>query len=91
MEAWIDHRKIPDGDLFIRIREPGDLYQPIGSRGQKKVKDWMIDRKWSQLRKENTPSIADKNGKILWIPGFAPSVSVKLDDRSCRVIRLTYR
>ena len=91
LEAWIDHRKIPDGDLFIRIREPGDLYQPIGSRGQKKVKDWMIDRKWSQSRKENTPIIADNHGKILWIPGFAPSGSVKLDDRSCRVIRLTYR
>ena len=91
VEAWIDHRKIPDRNIFIRRREPGDLFQPLGSGGQKKVKDWMIDRKWSQSRKENTPIIADKHGKILWIPGFAPSGSVKLDDRSCRVIRLTYR
>tara|TARA_B100001057_G_scaffold33179_1_gene30133 strand:+ start:77 stop:1525 length:1449 start_codon:yes stop_codon:yes gene_type:complete len=90
VEAWIDQGKIPDGKLFIRRREPGDLFQPIGSFGQKKVKDWMIDRKWSQLRKECTPMIVDKNAQILWIPGFAPSESVKLDDTSNRVIRLTY-
>ena len=90
VEAWIDQGKIPDGRLFIRRREPGDLFQPIGSYGHKKVKDWMIDRKWSQLRKERTPMIVDKNGRILWIPGFAPSESVKLDEASNRVIRLTY-
>lgn len=91
VEAWIDHRKIPDGNIFIRRREPGDLFQPLGSGGQKKVKDWMIDRKWSQFRKDSTPIIANKDGGILWIPGFAPSERVKLDDSSCRVIRLTYR
>lgn len=90
VEAWINYASVIDGELFVRRRESGDLFQPLGSTGQKKLKDFMIDRKWSQIRKENCPIVVDRRGQILWVPGFPPAESAKLEASIARVIRLTY-
>ena len=38
VEAWINYASVIDGELFVRRRESGDLFQPLGSTGQKSSK-----------------------------------------------------
>ena len=76
--------------LLVRSRKAGDRFQKLGSKGSKKVSEIMIDLKWENNHKEETPVILTKNMEIVWIPGFAPSEKFKITAQSNQVIRLTY-
>jgi tRNA(Ile)-lysidine synthase len=80
----------PDEKLYFRRRQRGDRFEPLGSPGSKKVKDWMIDRKWDQYVKETVPLIVNNNNQIIWIPGFPPAKERSINSSSGKVIRLTY-
>mgnify|MGYP001167015675 FL=1 len=80
----------PDEKLYFRRRQRGDRFEPLGSPGSKKVKDWMIDRKWDQYVKETVPLIVNNNNQIMWIPGFPPAKERSINSSSGKVIRLTY-
>ena len=88
-EAFLSVKKL-GGHIYARSRKDGDRFFPIGAPGNKKVSDWMIDRKWSQKQKIETPVIVDGQDVILWIPGFSPSESTKVTKDDRWVIRLTY-
>jgi tRNA(Ile)-lysidine synthase len=77
--------------LFVRTRLPGDQYRPIGSPGRKKLTDWMIDRKFDQSTKDSTPVILNFSGEIIWVPGFAPAETRRVNDSDEQVIHLTCR
>ena len=79
------------GELYVRLRKPGDRFTPLGTNGSRKVKDCMIDRQWDQHKKENCPLITDQNDRILWIPGFPPDHSSRITANTTEVIRLTYK
>lgn len=87
--AFLSAKKLA-GNIYARSRKDGDRFFPIGAPGTKKVSDWMIDRKWSQKQKIETPVLVDGQDNILWIPGFPPSESAKVTKDDLRVIRLTY-
>ena len=80
----------PDEKLYFRRRQLGDRFEPLGSPGNKKVKDWMIDRKWDQDTKDTVPLIVNSDNKIMWIPGFPPAKERSVSNLSEKVIRLTY-
>jgi tRNA(Ile)-lysidine synthase len=88
-EAYCSHKRSSE-PLFARTRLPGDDYRPIGSPGRKKLKAWMIDRKFDQITKDSTPLILDSNGEIIWVPGFAPAETQRVDESDRLVIHLTY-
>ena len=88
-EAFMSAKKFVD-HVYIRSRKDGDRFFPLGAPGNKKVSDWMIDRKWTKKEKIETPVIVDGQNEILWIPGFPPSESTKVTKDDRRVIRLTY-
>ncbi len=76
--------------LFFRQRKIGDKYNPLGINGTKKVKKSMIDQKWNDYKKNNTPIVTSKNEEILWIPGLPPDQSTLIETPELEVIRLTY-
>ncbi|MDG1326558.1 MAG: tRNA lysidine(34) synthetase TilS [Opitutales bacterium] len=78
-------------ELFLRSRCTGDRFTPLGAPGSKKVKDWMIDRNWSNDRKNRTPIVVNSSGQIVWIPGFPPASNYAITGSVSQVIRLTYR
>ena len=88
-ETFLSAKKL-GGHIYARSRKDGDNFLPLGAPGNKKVSDWMIDRKWSQKQKTETPVLVDEEDEILWIPGFPPSESAKVTKDDRRVIRLTY-
>lgn len=81
----------PDEKLYFRTRQRGDRFEPLGSPGNKKVKDWMIDRKWDQDAKDTVPLIVNSNDQIMWIPGFPPAKERSINSLPGKVIRLTYQ
>lgn len=86
-EAYLTYT---DEKIAFRSRESGDRYQPIGSLKPKKIGEMMIKAKWCRNRKETTPIILGLKDEIIWIPGFAPSDSLKVTDQANKVIHLTY-
>ena len=66
-----DKLKFP---LLIRKWEEGDVFQPIGMRGRKKISDFFIDNKFSITDKANTWILLSDNN-IVWIMGH------RMDDR----------
>ena len=94
--GWIKNIRgyVRDGQRLIckvlRTRRDGDLFMPLGAPGRKKLSDWMIDRKWTNIQKLQTPVFLNSENEIIWIPGFAPAFSRKIKEADHRVIRLTY-
>jgi len=54
--------------LIIRNWLHGDMFEPFGMRGRKKVSDYFTDRKYSAKQKENA-LILESDGRIVWIIG----------------------
>jgi len=90
LEAYISPEIASEG-IFMRSRDKGDLFQPLGSSGKKKLADRMIDKKWSERKKSDTPIFLNNNGEILWVPGFPPSDFTKVSALNDWVIHLTYQ
>ena len=89
-EAFLSSTKLNER-LYIRSRMDGDRYKPMGAPGSRKVSDWMIDRKWTETQKVQTPIFLNCENEIVWIPGFAPAEFTKVTVADKSVIRLTYR
>lgn len=85
--ACMDRDKLPAG-LRVRTRREGDRFQLIGSGGKKKLKDFFIDRKAPRDRR-NMP-ILFSGSDALFIPGYGISETVKVDESTRRVLRVTY-
>ena len=77
--------------IYIRSRRKGDSFKPLGSPGNKKLSDCMIDRKWKAEKKVETPVFLNSYDQILWVPGFPPADFAKVLPKDNWVIRLTYR
>lgn len=58
--------------LCIRMRRPGDRFQPGGMQGTKKLKDFFIDQKVPQSERDRIPLLCDQQG-ILWVIGYRQS------------------
>jgi len=80
-------------ELPLRVRgwQPGDRFQPLGAPGNKKLKDWFIDRRIPQTERKYIPVVTTGEGDIIWIPGFAPAERLKITDLTNWALRLTYR
>jgi len=89
-EAYISSDQSLEG-IYVRSRKEGDLFQPLGTPGKKKLSDRMIDRKWSEIKKTETPIFLNHKGEILWVPGFPPSELNKVSASNEWVIHLTYQ
>ena len=89
-EALLSAKKI-EGHIFARSRKDGDRFFPLGAPGNKKVSDWMIDRKWTETQKSETPLFINQKNEIVWIPGFPPAELYKITRDDKWVIRLTYK
>ena len=86
--AIVDADKLAD-DLWVRPRQPGDRFFPVGAPGKKKLKEFFIDRKVP--RNERDMPIVFYGQYALFVPGFGISEGVKVDAATQRMLRVTYR
>ncbi len=66
----------PDIELPLEVRgpRPGDRFQPLGSPGTRKLKDFFIDRKVPRSARRSCPLVLSR-GEIVWVAGM------RLDER----------
>lgn len=60
------------GEVVLRSRRPGDRFYPMGASGEKKLKDFFIDRKVPRLERDYVPVLASGN-EIIWVVGYRVS------------------
>ncbi|MBO4992581.1 MAG: tRNA lysidine(34) synthetase TilS [Firmicutes bacterium] len=71
--------------LCLRFRKPGDFIRPLGSRGRKKMQDWMVDRKIPRQERDGLPLLCI-GSEVVWIPGYGISENFKLENKSMHLI-----
>lgn len=84
---WLDYDKI--SELTVRHRQEGDYLVIDQSGGRKKLKDYLIDIKVPQAKRDDLWLVAD--GKhIVWVVGYRISEDVKVSQDTERVVKLEY-
>lgn len=80
----LDRIKFP---LKIRSRKEGDRFKPLGQRKDKKLKDFLIDRKVPSYDKDKIPIICSGD-KIIWVFGVEISEDFKIARHTRRILRI---
>ncbi len=88
--AYLDYDSIPDENLIVRSRRPGDRFYPQGASGSKKLKDFFIDRKVPFYRRDSVPLVTVGN-EILWVAGLRVAHPYRVTEKTERVLQLEYR
>ncbi|MCP4253151.1 MAG: tRNA lysidine(34) synthetase TilS [Candidatus Scalindua sp.] len=87
-EEAVDYDKI-SMPLTVRTRKPGDRFQPIGSRGTKKIKDFFIDNKVPVMERDTVP-IVTMNGQPVWIVGFRIDERIRVSRETTKLLMMTF-
>ena len=67
-----------------------DTFVPFGMKGQKKISDYLTDRKLSLIQKERQYVLCQRD-KIIWVIGERTDNRYRIDDKTKRVIIITMR
>ena len=86
LEQYIK-RELLEGAV-IRTRKPGDVFSPFGS-GEKKLKDWFIDKKIPRDKRDALPLLAAGN-TVLWVIGEAISEKLRLTGEENRLVKIEF-
>jgi len=70
--------------LHLRAWQQGDVMQPLGLQGRKKISDIFVDEKFDTVQKRNAFVLEDKGG-ILLLSDFRIADRVKLSDQSQQI------
>ncbi|WKY43974.1 tRNA lysidine(34) synthetase TilS [Eubacteriaceae bacterium ES2] len=85
-EKVFDYDKI-NAPLFIRIRETGDFFYPVGMKEKKSLKKYFIDKKIIRQKRDQIPLLAMGN-EIVWVVGYAVNGRLLADERTKNAIRI---
>jgi len=65
--------------IFIRSRENGDYFYPLGFGKKKKLQDYFVDEKIPRDERDTIPLLINNNGDIIWVVGYRIDERYKLD------------
>ena len=84
---WLDYDKIEKG-MCIRGRKPGDYLQINKEGGNRKLKDYFIDKKIPRENRQTMPLLAD-GSHIIWILFDRISERYKVTDTTKNVLKVS--
>lgn len=84
--AYLDYDKLKF-PLIIRSWQFGDRFMPLGMNFFKKLSDFFVDRKFSQMDKDNI-LILLSNNNIVWIIGHRIDERYKITDKTTKALIL---
>jgi len=86
--AWLDADQLPETSLVIRPRQPGDVFHPLGMRGQKiKVQDFFINVKIPRRARLKWPLVC-VGEQVAWVPGYRIAHPLRVTENTRRVLHL---
>lgn len=78
--------------LTVRSRRPGDRFRPLGlGGGEKKLQDFLVDRKVPREMRDGLPLVVDGDGRIVWVVGQSIGEDFRVPAPSTGVILLKVR
>ena len=84
--ALIDFEKIKL-PLIVRNWKRGDRFQPLGTQGSKKVKDFFMGLKIPRIARKQVPLVLFRD-QIVWIAGLRVDEKVKITQSTKKVVKL---
>lgn len=84
----IDADKLPKSVKW-RVRQNGDMFAKFGS-GEKKLKDYMIDKKIPNTMRDQIPLLATQN-EVFCVLGYEISEKVKISENTKKVYQVFYK
>jgi tRNA(Ile)-lysidine synthase len=86
-QAWME-LPLEQKPFFIRAREPGDVFKPLGMGGKTvKLSDLMINLKIPQRARAHWPLVCIGE-EIAWVPGYRLSHVFRLTSRDRKVVHM---
>lgn len=82
----IDRDKI-QGSLMVRMRKKGDKFTPLGMAGNKKLKDYFIDKKIERKDREKIGLICDDTN-IIWVIGYSINDKYKINKDTKNILNM---
>ncbi|OZV69945.1 tRNA lysidine(34) synthetase TilS [Winogradskyella aurantia] len=76
--------------LMLRPWQEGDIFQPLGMTGKKKVSKYLKDEKTSLVEKENTWVLTSDN-EIIWIVGKRADERFKITSKTKDILKITLK
>jgi len=76
--------------LFVRSWLPGDILQPLGLSGRKKVQDLFVDRKVPRQARRSVPIVTAADGRIVWVAGVALGEAFRVTSATKSVVVLSF-
>lgn len=73
--------------LLVRNRKNGDRIKPFGMKGEKKLKDYFIDKKVPLSERNNIPVFVHNN-KIIWIGGYCINEDCRITSDTDKILML---
>ncbi len=68
--SWVEvDAEAVAGGLRVRRRRPGDRFQPLGMREEKKLQDFLVDAHIARARRDTLPLFESSRG-IAWVGGL---------------------
>jgi tRNA(Ile)-lysidine synthase len=71
----------------MRNFRPGDRFQPLGVKGEQKLKEFFIDHKIPRFERPGVPLLVSGE-TIIWVVGHRISELVKVAEETERVLRV---
>ena len=86
-DEYIDYNKVLNKKLVLRLWESGDRFKPLGMSGHQKISDFLTNNKLNYFEK-NSQVVLTANGKVIWVCGHRIDDSVKINNKTKRIIRI---
>jgi tRNA(Ile)-lysidine synthase len=84
-QVWLDAEDLPDR-LELRVRQPGDLFEPLGMKGHsQKLSDFFTNVKLPKRARDRWPLLCSGD-IVIWVPGYRPAEAFKLSQTSRRIV-----
>jgi tRNA(Ile)-lysidine synthase len=74
----------------MRNFRPGDRFQPLGVRGEQKLKEFFIDHKVPRYERPGVPLLISGE-RVVWVVGHRISDKVKVDEETKKILRVEVR
>jgi tRNA(Ile)-lysidine synthase len=76
-------------EFFVRQRQPGDRFQPLGMSMPKKLYEFMVDAKVPRSWRRHIPIVCSPQ-QIIWVVGWRIDDRVKVTEASKEILRLQF-
>lgn len=83
---WLNYDRIKS-NLLLRTRKPGDYLVINSSGGRKKLKDYFIDEKIPQHKRDKVLLLAD-GSQIVWVVGWRISEAYKICEDTRQILKI---